>query len=191
MTSPHGGVGGPSFTDADFRRMITRIIASPSPPALSSPGATSPGPNSFQQEQAKLRKYFGILGGKWPEPGLRDYANATGVANDGSFRLSVQNEIEENYVLATTGKGTVQPHEDPGEATPGIGPIPNPLSSIVDFLRLLANPHTWIRVGEFAIGAILLAVGTNAALKQGLGSNAPQIKPPTKGFATYAAKALK
>lgn len=62
---------------------------------------------------------------------------------------------------------------------------PSPLAGIVDFLGRLADPHTWVRVGEFTIGAILLAVGANAMLKQELGSNAPQIRAPRTGF-TYA-----
>lgn len=38
-------------------------------------------------------------------------------------------------------------------------PVSDPLTSVTDFLKLLTNKNTWIRVGEFAIGGILLAVG--------------------------------
>lgn len=35
----------------------------------------------------------------------------------------------------------------------------NPLTSVLDFLNLLTDPHLWLRVAEFAIGAILIGVG--------------------------------
>lgn len=156
MTSPHGGVAGPNFTDADFRKMIAKIIASPSP----KPGVGgTPGPNSFQQEQAKLKKYYGASGGWWPEPGLSNWAKANGVPDDAHLKLSVMNEIEENYKLATTGQGTVLPHEDPGAAQAGIGPLPNPLAFLSNLWAILSNPNTWLRIGEFLLGAILVGVG--------------------------------
>lgn len=43
----------------------------------------------------------------------------------------------------------------------------NPLTSIEGFLGALTNPHLWIRVAEFGIGAIILAVGVNAVLRPG------------------------
>jgi hypothetical protein len=94
-------------------------------------------------------------------------------------------KTDANYIaaykaVAVGGSGQTKKEFDP--TIPGV-------SSVVDFLKLLANRNTWIRVGEFTIGAILLAVGVNAMLKQGLGANAPQIRPPKTGF-SYARKAL-
>lgn len=43
----------------------------------------------------------------------------------------------------------------------------NPLTTIEGFLTALVNPHLWIRVAEFGIGAIILAVGVNAVLRPG------------------------
>jgi hypothetical protein len=54
------------------------------------------------------------------------------------------------------------------------------VDSVVDFLRLLTKAELWVRVGEFGIGVILITVGVNAALKQTLGSSAPQIPSPAK-----------
>lgn len=164
MSSPSGGVAGPSYTDADLRRMIATIISSKSPPAQAEPGVTGlqPGPNSFQQEQAKLKKYFGASGGGWPEPGLSKAAHELGVPDDVSLRLDFQNQIEENYTLATTGKGTVQPHEDPGEAKAGFGPVPG-VSSILDFLKrlwsVLTSKAFWLRLLEGLLGLGLVLAG--------------------------------
>lgn len=44
--------------------------------------------------------------------------------------------------------------------------IPNPISGVTNFLNVLASKNLWIRVGEFLVGGILLAVGANAILKQ-------------------------
>lgn len=50
------------------------------------------------------------------------------------------------------------------------------ISSVTDFLKLLTSGNLWIRVGEFAVGAILIAVGVNGMLKQQYGSRAPQVR---------------
>ncbi len=39
--------------------------------------------------------------------------------------------------------------------------------SVTDFLNTLGQKNTWTRVAEFAIGALLLAIGANALLKGG------------------------
>jgi hypothetical protein len=162
MASPHGGYGGPTLTDATIRKMIATIVAAKSPPALKSPGATSPGLNSFQQEQAKLKKYFGATGGAWPQPGLANYAHAYGVANDVTLKLDVMSQIEQNYTLAIGGGGTVLPHQDPGEAQPGIGPVPG-ISSMLDFLKriwsVLSSRAFWLRLLEGILGLALVTAG--------------------------------
>ena len=38
-----------------------------------------------------------------------------------------------------------------------------PIKNVADFLKLLTEGQTWVRVGEFAAGAILLIVGFNKA----------------------------
>lgn len=66
----------------------------------------------------------------------------------------------------------------PAEAkVPGLGEVINPLagaeantynaaggvSGVTDFLSRLDQPNLWIRVGEFAVGMILLYVGLRTA----------------------------
>lgn len=46
--------------------------------------------------------------------------------------------------------------------------ITNPVTDISHFLGALSNGSTWVRVAEFAIGGILIAVGVNKML-----NNAP------------------
>ena len=58
--------------------------------------------------------------------------------------------------------GTANP--DPGAAQAGVGPLPNPLA----FLDLLTNGELWIRVAEFAAGAILLGIGFHALTQSAL-----------------------
>jgi hypothetical protein len=162
MASPNSGFGGPTLNDATVRRMIAKIVSAPSPPALKSPGANTPGLNSFQQEQAKLRKYFGSSGGSWPEPGLSHAAHDYGVPDDVSLKLDFLNQIEQNYTLAIGGGGTVLPHEDPGRAVPGVGPIPG-ISSVLDFLKrlwsILTSKAFWLRAVEVLLGAGLVLAG--------------------------------
>jgi hypothetical protein len=42
--------------------------------------------------------------------------------------------------------------------------VTNPIASITDFLGLLTSKSLWIRLGEFAVGAILVGVAVKAAL---------------------------
>jgi hypothetical protein len=90
-----------------------------------------------------------------------------------------------NAVTAGGGFGQSNPKT---EWTPG-GPL-GWAKALVDFLGRLTQGATWIRIGEFLLGAILLAVGLNAALRGTLGKGAPQIRPPKTGF-QYARKAFK
>jgi len=43
------------------------------------------------------------------------------------------------------------------------------INAIGDFFSRLTSAHTWIRIGEFIVGAALLAIGLNALLKQTTG----------------------
>lgn len=50
-----------------------------------------------------------------------------------------------------------------GGASPLAGANPlTGISAVGDFFSRLTNPHTWIRVGEFAAGALILYVGLKA-----------------------------
>jgi hypothetical protein len=55
-----------------------------------------------------------------------------------------------------------------GPLPPVDGSIPNPLhaiNSVGDFLAKLADPNTWVRVGEVVVGVICIAVGLSAMTK--------------------------
>lgn len=76
----------------------------------------------------------------------------------------------------TTGKTTQVP-VDPGAAQGYIGP--NPINSAInaavsweDVLSALGNVNTWKRVGEFAVGFLMLGIATYAIAKN-LGGSAP------------------
>lgn len=162
MSSPSGGIAGtPYSTDAQFRTMIRTIVQAQSPPAQSSGAKTPTGPNSFQQFQAKMVKYFGSEGQYWPEPGLTNLAKADKVSNDIGFKLEQESAIEENYVLAVTKVGTVQPYEDPGQAQAGIGP-PSNLINLSGIGAWLVKNLT--RIGEIIVGVVIVGVAVNAML---------------------------
>lgn len=63
------------------------------------------------------------------------------------------------------------------------GPSSNPLgglAAIGDFFARLTNPHTWLRVAEFAVGGIFLVIGLNALLHNPIGKAAkaaPKVVP--------------
>lgn len=68
---------------------------------------------------------------------------------------------------------------DPGAVTPGVGPLPNPLSGIQDVYKLvikvlqyMTDVQNWERIGLFVAGAIILLV---AAVK--LFSNVTGVNP--------------
>lgn len=55
-----------------------------------------------------------------------------------------------------------------------------PLSSVVDFLKLLTSGNLWVRVGEFAVGAILLAAGAAALMRSNAGPATRNAKEAAK-----------
>jgi hypothetical protein len=65
--------------------------------------------------------------------------------------------------------------------------ITNPISGVTDFLGMLTQKQLWIRVGEFAVGAILIAVAVKAALAP----NASVTSAIPAGRAMKAMKGLK
>lgn len=45
--------------------------------------------------------------------------------------------------------------------------VQNPIKSVEEFLTLLSNKNLWIRVAEFGLGGVFIAVGLNAVLRPG------------------------
>jgi hypothetical protein len=72
-------------------------------------------------------------------------------------------------------------HNDSKEViAPSLPSLPNPVAPIqgvLDFLKLLTEKNTWIRVAEFLVGGILLVVGANALLKQSGGPDVGKAVP--------------
>jgi len=179
VTIPANPKPSGTYSDTVIRAMIRHVIANP-------PDANNKGHSIIKSD---LIAKWGADGNGFPgniPMHIDPTKPSVFPANDTRAKESA-NII--TLYLQSIGKLPQLPTNDTGEAQPGVGPLPNPLAGIAAFLSTLTNPHLWVRVGEFAIGGILLAVGVNAMLKQGLGADAPQIRPPKTGF-SYARKAL-
>lgn len=81
-----------------------------------------------------------------------------------------------NQVLDNAPKKATNPDgplPDPGAATPGVGPVSGlGITSILDFLKLLTKPQTWLRVGEVVLGIVLVGVAVAKITENELISNA-------------------
>ena len=78
------------------------------------------------------------------------------------FPTQAEAQAEANTLAANAKKGIVK-------RIPVIGAAQTAVTDVTSFLGKLSDPHTWLRVAEFAIGAILITVGLNAILKQSTG----------------------
>jgi hypothetical protein len=58
----------------------------------------------------------------------------------------------------------------PGNVDP-FGAVTDAASGIKTALGIFTNKNLWIRIAEFAVGAILLAIGANALISQSTGVN--------------------
>jgi hypothetical protein len=85
----------------------------------------------------------------------------------------------------TPGANLVGPGEPAGAVGQAKHDISNlgGLAAIGDFFNRLTQPNTWVRVGEFAAGALLVYVGLSAAMKGTEAQQATQTvtKPVKKG----------
>jgi hypothetical protein len=82
-----------------------------------------------------------------------------------------QDWVKGNWLDVTNdGKLLMNPKGMPTPATPSpLPPLNSPFSGSLGGLNALFSKNLWIRVAEFAIGGILLAVGANALMKQATG----------------------
>lgn len=86
--------------------------------------------------------------------------------------------VTNNGQTVSTSSGTGVPQAAAQAAETAV--INNPLAAIGDFFARLTNPHTWLRVGEFAVGGIFLVIGLNALLHNPIGKVAkavPKVVP--------------
>lgn len=66
-----------------------------------------------------------------------------------------------------------------------LGAITSDAGNVADFLTRLTSPHTWLRVGEFTAGLLLLYVGLKAVITPG---NAPVARQTVSRTAKTVAK---
>lgn len=68
----------------------------------------------------------------------------------------------------------------PGGVAAGAGAAASDTTSVASFLSRLTNPHLWLRVAEFLVGAAFLIIGLNALLHNPAGKVAravPKVVP--------------
>lgn len=66
-----------------------------------------------------------------------------------------------NIYDSIVGNTKTPPGADPGAVTPGIGPLPNPLSglnSLADFFNVIGKSALWLRITEGILGIMLIGV---------------------------------
>lgn len=83
-------------------------------------------------------------------------------------------QFQQALEWAKSAHGGVTPGGVPGPHNPSVG---NPLTGVAaigDLANRLTQAHTWVRVGEFIAGAIILYVGLSALLRNTAAGNAVQ-----------------
>ena len=74
----------------------------------------------------------------------------------------------QSFDLANAAAMSINPTGGLGSSTGALPSIPNPLtgvSAIGDFANRLTQANTWIRVGEFLAGMVLVVIALNAMTK--------------------------
>jgi hypothetical protein len=97
-------------------------------------------------------------------------------------------QFEQALEWAKSAHGGVTPGGVPGPGNPSVGNPLTGVNAIGDFFTRLTEPHTWVRVGEFIAGGIILWVGLNALLR---GTAAGQAIQQTKSGVKKAATVVK
>jgi len=126
--------GAAKLPDARIRQLIAFIVKN--------------GPSAFTRDSYKGT--YGANGAGWPAK------IPTGLTRDSQAANIVA------VYLQSVGKQPILIPQDPGAATAGLGPTGigfGSIGSVLDFLKLLTNPATWLRVAEVALGMLLVAAG--------------------------------
>jgi hypothetical protein len=150
-------------SDAKIRADIRAILALP-PDQKSAQGSTP------RFVQGSLRQRYGPDGSKFPDSQATRLSQAANIL-----------ALVDQWVKKTT---PTLPPQDPGEAIPGPGPLPNPLNgitSILSFLGKLADPAFLLRIGEFILGVMLIGVGA-AKLSDSVQDTIIKVLPATKAL---------
>lgn len=122
-----------TYSDAQFRTLITYIMA----------------------HDASAGLPYGAHGENWPK-----------AINSGESRHTAGLVVIQDY-LSLHGTSipipqTPYPNPDPGEAQAGLGPTGigfGSIGSVLDFLKLLTEASTWLRVAEVLLGMLLVGAG--------------------------------
>ena len=146
-------------SDAKIKADIRAILALP-PDQKNTQGSTP------RFVQAGLRDRYGNDGSRFPESRTTRTSEAANIL-----------ALYDQWIKKTV---PTMPPQDPGEATPGLGPLPN-FGSILDFLKKLFDPNIWLRVGEFIMGVLLIGVGA-AKLSDNVQSNIIKFIPAARGL---------
>lgn len=62
------------------------------------------------------------------------------------------------YISDGIASGTMFRNDSKEIIKPSIS-VPNPVSGVTNFLSVLTQPQLWIRIAEFLIGGVLIAIG--------------------------------
>lgn len=109
---------------------------------------------------------------------------ATGKFTDSTATPDAQ--LLKDYTTAASLHG----FQTTGITGPSVPSVPNPLSGVEAFLSDLENKSLWIRVAEFTVGGLLLAIGTYGVVKGVSGSNKSPIKTLKKANPVGAATSV-
>lgn len=150
----------------------------PIPAANSGNPAQLPNPSSFTiplsaDQRNTIIAYSQQFAKEHPE--FVSSSTVAGLTSDNDARLlQIYTGI---YKIAVLRHATVL------ESIPVVGPaIQTTINSVTDFLQLLANGETWVRVGEFAAGLLLVGIGVHELAKGNSGYQKNVASPIKKTF---------
>lgn len=92
--------------------------------------------------------------------------------------------------MADAAAKAINPTGGLGSSTGALPSIPNPLTGVAaigDFANRLTQANTWIRVGEFVAGLVLVVIALNAMTKGPVRSAAASTAKKGAGLAKVAA----
>lgn len=78
-----------------------------------------------------------------------------------AYAIAVYKSVEAGEILSRANPAT-----DTTFYVPGTDTLKSAAQAAVAIVSALLNPNTWVRIGEFAVGAVLLTVGVSAMVRQ-------------------------
>lgn len=83
----------------------------------------------------------------------------------GAKGILIDERLISAYKAVESGANLGHSSTDNVPNIPGADTIKSAADAAISIVRALTNPHTWIRVAEFTVGALLVGVGLSAAVK--------------------------